>query len=318
MSEQTFGYMVVLFGAGIGLMLVGATHFFLGARSLAVRAPVLIGCAGSAALLPALLISSTQAIAAATITLGALAVMATVGSHRFGAGLQAISRFLCKPIGQGSVLCLAGIGLMLGSYVHFFNAEEASVDDDMAFMTELLANPPLTPANAPSLMTDAGNEIAIRSPEQVRARGEVESIERRLLVSAGYSERVIRVAPASDVSNCHGWVFTGGKYWISPEAVAQILNDNGYQPVSDPRPGDLTVYRNSGSIAHTAVVRANNSEAGILVEGKWGWMGVFLHRVGDSCYGKEYTFYRGPRDGHHLVAASRPEGQPTRGNSNTP
>jgi hypothetical protein len=30
-------------------------------------------------------------------------------------------------------------------------------------------------------------------------------------------------------------------------------------------------------------------------------MGVFMHRVGDSAYGQNYTYYRGSRNGHLVV-----------------
>jgi hypothetical protein len=39
----------------------------------------------------------------------------------------------------------------------------------------------------------------------------------------------------------------------------------------------------------------------ILVEGKWGALGVLLHPVEKSMYGSEYTFYRSGRAGHLLV-----------------
>jgi hypothetical protein len=113
---------------------------------------------------------------------------------------------------------------------------------------------------------------------------------------------VIRRRPPADRCNCHGWVFAGGKYWVNPDQVEHILDDNGYQPISEPRLGDLAIYRNSAdTIIHTAVVRAICDDGIVLVEGKWGWMGVFLHPVGESCYGKNYGFYRSDRSGHLLV-----------------
>jgi hypothetical protein len=71
--------------------------------------------------------------------------------------------------------------------------------------------------------------------------------------------------------------------------------------VTDPRPGDLAIYRDSKEISHTGIVRAIVNGMPPLVEGKWGWMGVFLHPVGDSIYGGKYTYYRSPREGHLLA-----------------
>jgi hypothetical protein len=96
-------------------------------------------------------------------------------------------------------------------------------------------------------------------------------------------------------------VFAGGRYWIGPEDVEAILADNGYRTVSDPRPGDLAIYREGTAIAHTGIVRTGGPGVPLLIESKWGWMGVFLHRPEDTCYGQQITFYRGARD-THLVA----------------
>ena len=43
---------------------------------------------------------------------------------------------------------------------------------------------------------------------------------------------VTRVAPVDPACNCHGWVFTGGRFWVSGEDVPRILEDNGYRRVS--------------------------------------------------------------------------------------
>ena len=48
----------------------------------------------------------------------------------------------------------------------------------------------------------------------------------------------------------------------------------------------------------------------VLVEGKWGWAGVFLHPVGGAGYGTAYTFYRSHRTGHRLAGLDgSPSGQ---------
>ena len=72
-------------------------------------------------------------------------------------------------------------------------------------------------------------------------------------------------------------------------------------------PGDVVVYRDDqDEITHTAVVRAVCDDGAVLVEGKWGWMGVFLHPVDKSVYGTSYTFYRSPRPGHLLAGLPAP------------
>ena len=149
-----------------------------------------------------------------------------------------------------------------------------------------------------------------RDPDQLR------DFEHEILEARHWNDYLIRRQPAADHCNCHGWVFTGGRYWVHYDDVEHILDENGYETVTAPRPGDLTVYRTStGTICHTALVRAICDEGSVLVEGKWGWMGVFLHRVGDSLYGQNYTFYRSSRPGHLLVnlpAATEPANVPLR------
>ena len=52
---------------------------------------------------------------------------------------------------------------------------------------------------------------------------------------------------------------------------------------------------------HTAVVRYVADGQPAMVEGKWGWMGVFQHTASDSRWGQHFTFYRSPRPGHLLA-----------------
>jgi hypothetical protein len=42
----------------------------------------------------------------------------------------------------------------------------------------------------------------------------------------------------------------------------------------------------------------------VIVEGKWGTMGVFSHAVDKSCYGTDYKYYRSGRPGHILAGLS--------------
>ena len=65
--------------------------------------------------------------------------------------------------------------------------------------------------------------------------------------------------------------------------------------------GDLVVYRQGSTISHTAVVRYVTEGQPVLVEGKWGTLGVYLHPADKSFYGTEFTFHRSGRSGHLLV-----------------
>jgi hypothetical protein len=101
-------------------------------------------------------------------------------------------------------------------------------------------------------------------------------------------------------------VYTGGRYGVSGADVDSILADNGYRGVADPRPGDLVVYRQAGAVAHSAVVRYVSPGLPVLVEGKWGAAGVYLHAAGESVYGTEFTYYRADRPTHVLGGLDTP------------
>jgi hypothetical protein len=120
--------------------------------------------------------------------------------------------------------------------------------------------------------------------------------------------RVIRVAPPNRGHNCHGWVFTGGRYLLPDEAVEPILADNGYRRVERPRAGDLVVYRNDhGVVCHTALVWAVGEDGTVLLESKWSWVGRYLHPPAASPFGRAWAYYRSPRRGHQLRIAPVPK-----------
>ena len=123
------------------------------------------------------------------------------------------------------------------------------------------------------------------------------------------SFRTMRCAiTSSETSPYHGWVFTGGRFWVSGTEVDRILTENLYQPVTTPRPGDIVVYRMGTSVAHTGIVRYVTESLPVLVEGKWGCTGVYLHPVDKSIYGTSFTYYRSPRTGHLLAGIESSEG----------
>jgi hypothetical protein len=153
--------------------------------------------------------------------------------------------------------------------------------------------------------TDAGRPVGLAEAVAPRPATDVVADEARALDGFGLAPRLVRRDQASDVCNCHGWVFAGGRYWILRADVELILADNGYKPVADPRPGDLAVYRETGgAIAHTAIVRQGGGQ--LRVEGKWLWMGVFEHAVTDSPFGTNVTYYRSARTGHQIAGLDHP------------
>lgn len=113
-------------------------------------------------------------------------------------------------------------------------------------------------------------------------------------------QQVIRVAPSTFHSNCHGWVFTGGRFIVDCDVVDRILSDNDYQPVTEPRTGDIIIYRDAyGRVSHTGLV--HSAASGLtLIESKWGNSGRYLHQPQHSIYSHHFSYYRSPRSGHLL------------------
>lgn len=301
MSSDAFRELVVVFSTGLGLLVVGLAFILVGTRSRLTWAGVVLAAAIVAALGPvAFDLHEVAAIPAAAVIIAVL-VITSLGSRRLASLVAAIYRRVASRAGAVALLLTAGVALMVGSLARHTIAEEAAMDRDMSLMELTFAAHKTVPAAGGELQTDNGTAVRALSAAELRPANEIGAAERSLLEQQGVHERIIRTGPASDVCNCHGWVFTGGRYWLAPDDVERILVENGYEPVSNPQRNDIAIYRNSGTISHTAVVRSAAPGAPILVEGKWGWMGVFIHEVGASCYGQHYTFYRSSRHGHLLV-----------------
>jgi hypothetical protein len=113
--------------------------------------------------------------------------------------------------------------------------------------------------------------------------------------------QIIRLQEPNSAANCHGWVFTGGAFGIRDPEIAAILNDNGYTEVTDPREGDLAIYTSEHRITHSGLVRMADKHAPVLIESKWGSLGVYLHTIDKQPFSGACKFYRSTRPDHLLV-----------------
>ena len=157
-------------------------------------------------------------------------------------------------------------------------------------------------------VTDRGRAITLFAFE---VRQPLEEIEDAMLTARHYAHQIIQVAEPSERSNCHGWVFADGRFGVPSEQVDMILADNGYRLVDAPREDDVVVYRNSGGdVLHTGVVQLVTDEGLVLVESKWGPLGVFLHPVAIQPYGIDFGYYRTSRPNHRLIISDIPAGEP--------
>ncbi|HEX3148444.1 MAG TPA: hypothetical protein VHR66_10195, partial [Gemmataceae bacterium] len=302
MSESSLLELVVLCSTAGGLIVLGLCRLFLSYRSLSIQL--------SATLVTSLLSIGGPLVAGyTTAALIPGAVVGLFGLMLAVAGriesttttLIAVFRHLGRPEIQATVLAVIGGTLLIGSIARFEQNDIDSFDRDLQFMEQVTWKPPLTPATSGQATTDAGRNIPLWDASLVRSTKEVNEVELHALTDLGFAQRMIRTGPASEITNCHGWVFAASKYWVAPDDVDQLLLDNKYVSVSEPRPGDLVIYRQGNNILHSAVVRTLMDNGPVLVESKWGWMGTFIHSVTGSCYGQIFTYYRSPRQGHTLA-----------------
>ena len=151
-------------------------------------------------------------------------------------------------------------------------------------------------------VTDRGRRIHLFTmPSAALPREMLDGMESEMAQEWGASMRVIRSSAPDPRSDCHGWIFAKGRWWVLGQDVEVILQDNGYSMTADPSAGDLVVYRHEATpITHTGVVYAVGKGRQILVESKWAWLGTYIHPVESQPYGGHPTFYRSARSGHRL------------------
>jgi len=114
-----------------------------------------------------------------------------------------------------------------------------------------------------------------------------------------FGNGLIRRKEADRIANCHGWVFTAGRFLLKGNDVDRILCDNRYFVVSIPRPSDIVIYRNeAGAILHTALVQAVLSDGTVITESKWGVDQRFLHLPTVQPYSQLFEYYRTARPTH--------------------
>jgi hypothetical protein len=226
-----------------------------------------------------------------------------VGSSWLAAAARA-ARLLRRAPARWGVVGVAGLGCVIGSVARYEAEDDQAIDTAMQDLAMISATPPLGAVDHVRAVTDRGTELGLKQPIEARPADALLVSERDFLGRSAHRDVILRRSPPDDVTNCHGWVFAGGRFWVGGSQVGLILKENGYYEVSDPRPGDLVVYRGSGQVSHSAVVRYVTPGMPVLVEGKWGCIGVYLHPVERSTYGLDFTYHRSPRAGHTLVGVA--------------
>jgi hypothetical protein len=172
-----------------------------------------------------------------------------------------------------------------------------------AMLAELERPVSVRPLESLCLYTDKGRRILACEPSGNPEWSylELEAREAFFLNYHKLTTKLIRTAGPDRSHNCHGWTFAGGKCWLSNRDVDIILDDNGYQAVTDPQPGDLVIYRDAnGVVEHSGVVAAKGKGDMVFVESHWGWLGRYIHPVGVQQFSPDSKYYRSQRVGHRL------------------
>jgi len=303
MALDHFDRFFTLAAVGLGLFLTGGLNVLLGRSG---RRPVLrlLGTIAVCAVVTAVFASLSRpepAIASAQILAGVLLCVALSGSLWFGQRLTALTDALRRPGPRWGLVAMCGLSVLLSAGVAFDRADEATTDAEIKRLEMVSGHPAVQPNDEFHAATDRGTRIVLKEAIAPRPTAELLESEEKILRECPFADQMIRRAGPTNHSNCHGWVFANGRFLLSPDDVETVLTENGYHPTHAPHPGDLAIYRRDGKIIHSAVVRYVTPSLPVLVEAKWGVMGVFLHPADQSFYGTDYTFYRSDRPGHTLT-----------------
>ncbi len=293
----------VLVAAGLGLLLAGGLNLAFGrnGRRAWLRAALTVGVCGAVVAGLATLARPVIVARAGGAMFGVVLFTFLLGSDWLTRHLSAAASFFRKPAPRWGLVAAGGLIVAIASGITFDRDEEAAAEQATKNLEMAVGRPPSQPAANTRATTDRGTQIVLKEPISPRDTGELAGPEEKAIHGMKYANQLIRRGGPSDQSNCHGWVFTGGKFLLSQDDVERIVKENGYTETHEPHPGDLVVYRQGGLVAHTAIVRYVSEGQPVLVEGTWGTMGVFLHPADMSCYGTDYTFHRSARGTHLLV-----------------
>jgi len=287
--------------AGLGLFLAGVANLLLLRRGIALRALATVLSLGIALAAAAAVQQPNVVTDTARLLAWGIVPVVLLGSRWLVSRVAVIVAAASRPAVRYALLTAAGIGIAIGSVVICEHEDERIITSEMADLELLEAQVPSAPVEREKGWTDQGSPILLRQPLNADVGLSLAEAEERYFRSSQFKEQVIRHSVADERTNCHGWVFTGGKFILSGAEVNLILTENGYTEQKTPQPGDLVIYRTSGSVVHSALVQCVAEDQPVLVRSKWGSLGVFVHPIDKSPYGTDHTFYRSPRAGHLLT-----------------
>jgi len=323
MVNDSYQQFVLLFFLGFGLLLAAALNLALRQSSLVRRAAATLLAGGGAILACEVFEPDAAPLLPLALAMAAVLVPAAVlATRRGGSALAAVAERMARPRAPWWCCGAIGVAVIAGAALRFQERDDRSIDagmNELETLEELAHQIPRTLfQEVPvELTTDRGTRVPVWEPVRPRPPEDQLRIENAFFRERGNRDHVIRLAPGDDRSNCYGWVFTGGHYWIPEVEFEPILRENGYREVAKPRPGDLVIYRQRQVAVHLAIVRYTTKGQPPLVEGKWGSFGTFLHAVDRSVYGTDFAYVRSPRVGHLLAGLPQPPDATPKADENT-
>ena len=205
-----------------------------------------------------------------------------------------------RMIGYAPAIAAFGLGFAL--WRTHAAVQEATVEELVPQAAPTPIPLPLEALPTPA-RTDCGRAVPLfASLNSMVEDAAFSESELTLIKHWGDSLQILRLEAAGSHSNCHGWIFTGGRHRVKCEDVPAILEDNEYQRVDAPQAQDLVIYFGPrGEVLHSGLVHSAAPSGRILIESKWGSLGVFLHPLTAQPYGTTYAFYHSHRAGHRLL-----------------
>lgn len=144
------------------------------------------------------------------------------------------------------------------------------------------------------LHTAAGREIEHTQDLEID-----ESETRKLpLFREKYGQDLVERTAPTGFYNCHGMTFALRRAWVfgDGDTINEILNDDNYDEVENPLPGDLILYFGDPSegIIHSGIVveLTITLPLRIRVCSKWAHSAEFIHWAHLSPYGPNFKFFR--------------------------
>ncbi|MCI0681624.1 MAG: hypothetical protein L0Y71_05940 [Gemmataceae bacterium] len=290
MEPNLLGIVLLGFGGGVigllGLFYARVNSSWIKGRAVQCAALAPVVAAGIVALT-----SDTPELAWLPLGLAAFWLVLIFGETLLAVLHRVVSVLRRPAIAWGSLLVASPLLATVWSFHATSTPEYWAAPSDRAELCDIRK----TAIDQDLVRTDAGRVVEVKAPVRAATPDEI----------AGANAEPTRDAICTDSAgvdyNCHGWVFTGGRFWIGGKQVDGILEDNGYYPVDCPEAGDIIVYRNSRhEVLHTGLVRVAD-DLGILIESKWGARGRYVHTPENQGYSLEYTYYRSARPGHILA-----------------